>query len=178
MREAENARVFLLLLAARDLGEYLYAWGGETAEEGGFDCSGFVSEKLRLAARAYPLLYDGQRRTARGLFRYYYTHRGCREIREAGELRPGCIVFYRQPTAEIHHVAIHAMTVVDVALGGKVSPVGPVAFEAGGAGSKATSPRSALLSSAGVRLTATDYHGRGVEWVAVDPFTLLRGGAG
>ena len=38
-----NARVFLLMMAARMVGDYLYSWGGEEAAEGGFDCSGFAS---------------------------------------------------------------------------------------------------------------------------------------
>lgn len=41
-----DARVFLLLMAGRMVGDYLYSWGGEDAGEGGFDCSGFASSKL------------------------------------------------------------------------------------------------------------------------------------
>ncbi len=43
MSDHMDARVFLLLMAARMVGDYLYAWGGEEADEGGFDCSGFAS---------------------------------------------------------------------------------------------------------------------------------------
>jgi cell wall-associated NlpC family hydrolase len=41
MNDEINARVFLVLMAARMVGDYLYSWGGEEADEGGFDCSGF-----------------------------------------------------------------------------------------------------------------------------------------
>ena len=46
MSDHMNARVFLLLMAARMVGDYLYSWGGEETEEGGFDCSGFASVAL------------------------------------------------------------------------------------------------------------------------------------
>jgi hypothetical protein len=36
-----------------------------------------------------------------------------------------------------------------------------------------TTPRAALLKSAGIRVTASDDHGEGVEWVAKDPFVLI-----
>ncbi|MCP4151909.1 MAG: hypothetical protein GY757_29475 [bacterium] len=51
--------------------------------------------------------------------------------------------------------------------------VGPIAFEASGGGSGTISPRIALLRSAGIRLTATNFHGENVDWVAKDPFELL-----
>lgn len=52
MNDEMNARVFLLLMAARMVGDYLYSWGGEEAREGGFDCSGFASIALMQTARA------------------------------------------------------------------------------------------------------------------------------
>jgi hypothetical protein len=172
-----DARVFLLLMAARMVGDYLYAWGGEEAGEGGFDCSGFASVALMQTARAWPEIYDGGRTTAAGLYQYY-DNKGCRDIRQIENLKPGTLVFYRKPSQRIHHVAIHATTVPLIKLAGGSHDrlpveVGPVAFESGGSGSAATTPRAALLASAGVRLTASDQHGRGVEWVAKDPFTLL-----
>jgi len=88
-------------------------------------------------------------------------------------LKPACLVFYRVPGKPFHHVAIHATTVPPLKLKSGVLEVGPVGFESGGSGSDVTSPRAALLASAGVRLTASDYHGKGVEWVAKDPFVLL-----
>jgi len=71
-------------------------------------------------------------------------------------LKPGCLVFYRRPGKRIHHIAIHAADVPPLIQkpGQAPAPVGPVAFEAGGGGSKTTSPQEALRSSAGVRLTA------------------------
>jgi len=39
-------------MAARMVGDYLYSWGGEEAEEGGFDCSGLLSIALMQAATA------------------------------------------------------------------------------------------------------------------------------
>ena len=65
MNDEINARVFFLLMAARMVGDYLYSWGGEEADEGGFDCSGFVSIALMQTARSWPELYTGGRSTAR-----------------------------------------------------------------------------------------------------------------
>lgn len=177
MVDHADARVFLILMAARMVGDYLYAWGGEEAEEGGFDCSGFASVALLQTARAWPKIYRGRRTTADGLYRYYDEKR-CPDIREIKELKPGVLVFYRKHGRPFHHVAIHATTVPHIKLqtiAGDLGSmeVGPVAFESGGSGSAAKNPRAALVASAGVRLTASDYHGENVEWVGKDPFLLL-----
>jgi hypothetical protein len=166
-----DARVFLLMMAARMVGDYLYSWGGEEVDEGGFDCSGFVSIALMQAARAWPKLYSGGRNTAQGLYDYYHQ-RGCIDITDVAHLKPGCLLFYRKPGKSFHHVAIHAATVPDLHINGRTMEVGPIAFESGGGGSNTTSPRTALLASAAVRITASDWHGAGVEWVAVDPFLI------
>jgi len=68
MNDEINARVFLLLMAARMAGDYLYSWGGEEVDEGGFDCSGFASIALMQAARTWPKLYNGGRATAQGIY--------------------------------------------------------------------------------------------------------------
>ncbi len=167
-----DARVFLLLMSARLVGDHLYAWGGEASAEGGYDCSGFASVVLDQTARAWPGLYGGGRTTAAGLYSYFNRH-GCPDLTDTDDLAPGCLVFYRRPGRRIHHVAIHAALVPDVKLDGGRREVGPIAFESGGSGSAATSPRAALRASAGIRLSASDYHGAGVEWVAKDPFHLL-----
>ncbi len=172
MSDSMEARVFLLLMAARMVGDYLYSWGGEEADEGGFDCSGFASVALIQTGRAWPSVYSAGRTTAQGLYDHF-DGKGCPDITLVEELIPGCLVFYRKPGKRIHHVAIHATSVPPLRRGGTTLPVGPIAFEAGGGGSKTTSPREALCSSAGVRLTASDQHGHGVEWVAKDPFVLL-----
>jgi len=163
--EPEDCRALLCLFGARMAGHFLYSWGGESSEEGGYDCSGMISTVLAQTCRFWPALYDGQRRTAQGL-RDYFIARGCTELKgDPEQLRPGCLVFYARPGHAIHHVALHLCT---VPLG-----VGPVALEAGGGGSRTTSPREALLASAGVRLTASDQHGQGVTWTAVDPIEVL-----
>ena len=172
MSHAMDARVFLLLMSARMVGDDLYSWGGEEVEEGGFDCSGFASVALMQTARAWPSVYSEGRTTAQGLYNHF-DGKGCPDIDQVEALLPGCLVFYRRPGEKTHHVAIHATVVPPLTKGGKTLPVGPVAFEAGGGGSKTTSPQAALRSSAGVRLTASDQHGHGVEWVAKDPFVLL-----
>jgi hypothetical protein len=176
MNDEMNARVFLLLMAARMVGDYLYSWGGEEAREGGFDCSGFASIALMQTARAWPKLYTGERSTAQGIYTYYHK-RGCPDIDKLKDLKPGCLMFYRRPGKRIHHIAIHATDVPPLIQrkGQTPAPVGPVAFEAGGGGGKTTSPRAALRSSAGVRLTASNFHGQGVLWIAKDPFLLLSG---
>jgi hypothetical protein len=171
MSTIDDARVFLVLMAARLVGDYVYAWGGDAPEEGGFDCSGFVCRALTQTARAWPELYDGERRTAAGLYGWY-DEQGCPDFEDAGALRPGCLLFYRRPGRRIHHVALHAVTVPPVLLGERARPAGPIAFEAGGAGSGAVTPRAALERAAGIRLRASDHH-PGAEWVAKDPFRLL-----
>jgi cell wall-associated NlpC family hydrolase len=176
MAEDLDARVFLVLMAGRMVGDYLYSWGGEEADEGGFDCSGFVSVALMQAARAWPKLYDGGRSTAQGLYDYYdRPPRRCPDITDIELLKPGCLVFYRKPGAKMHHVAIHAVNVPNMRLHDRTMEVGPVAFESGGGGGRTDSLRAALCSAAGVRLTASDRHGEGVEWVAKDPFLHMTG---
>jgi len=76
MEEQINARVILLMMAGRIVGDYVYSWGGEEVGEGSFDCSGFDSVVLMQTARAWPTLYDGGRTTARGLYQYYHK-KGC-----------------------------------------------------------------------------------------------------
>ncbi len=173
MTTAADARSLAVVLASRMVGN-LYSWGGESLQEGGFDCSGFVGEVLTQTAAAWPQLYDGRRRTARGLYLHFKEH-GVPDITRVGDLLPGAVVFYRRPGKPIHHVAFHVATVPAVRLEDGANEVGPLAFEAGGSGSKATTPRAALLASAGVRMSASDYHGQGVEWVGKDPFSLIAG---
>jgi len=172
--DAIDARAALLLFASRLSGDYLYGWGAESPAEGGYDCSGLVHEVLCQTARHWPELYDGQRRPARGLHDYY-VDRGVSELHQVDELLPGCVVFYRRPGRSIHHVALHLVTLPALTLERAHQPVevGPVALESGGGGSSTTSPRAALLRSAGVRLTASDAHGAGEEWMAVDPVVVL-----
>ncbi len=117
-------------------------------------------------------LHDGGRSTAAGIYRDYHRN-GCPDIERTRDLKPGCLVLYRRPGKRIHHVAIHATRVPDTALDAGSVKVGPVALEPGGGGSRTTSPRAAPRRSAGVRLTASDYQGTGVGWVAKDPFPLL-----
>ena len=179
MASVTDARVFLIMMGARKVGSALYAWGGETEVEGGYDCSGFVSHILTETNRAWPGLYAGGRQTAKGIYRHY-DKLGCPDIRRVDDLKPGCVVFYfnrdKTPAQSATHVALHVANVPDmhIAHGNSVftADVGPIAFEAGGAGSKATSPRAALKKSATIRVTATDTHG-GQAWVAKDPFSYL-----
>jgi hypothetical protein len=180
MTTVTDARVFLVMMGARKVGNALYAWGGETEVEGGYDCSGFVSHILTETNRAWPGLYTGGRQTAKGIYRHY-EKLGCPDITKVKDLKPGCIVVYfnrgKTPAKSATHVALHVATVPDmhIAHGNSVftADVGPVAFEAGGAGSRATSPRTALKKSATIRVTATDTHG-GQAWVAKDPFFHLQ----
>lgn len=176
-----DARAFLILMGARKVGNYLYAWGGDAGEEPGLDCSGFVTSVLTEANRAWPGLYTGGRTTAAALYRWF-DERGLPDIEATSDLTPGCIVFYHRGAdarESIHHVALHVTNVPDMRLKQGLGnsflamPVGPIAFEAGGSGSAAINPRAALVQSATVRITASDEHGRGVTWVAKDPFVLL-----
>ncbi len=169
----EDARVALCLLAQREVGSSLYWWGGDGIsgkKELGRDCSGLVCTILADLALAYPMLYDGGRRTAQGIYDYY-DGRGVPDVTALDDLRPGTLVFFRQPGKRFHHIKVHLAIVPDVHLDG-VFPFGPIAVDAGGAGSDAVSPRRALERAAQVRFSASDRHGTS-EWVGKDPFALL-----
>jgi hypothetical protein len=169
-----DARVALCVLAARESGDHLYIWGGDSADEGGFDCSGFVCDLLMRANRLIPGIYYGGRTTAHTLHEYYDALR-VPDVDDVDELQPGSILFYRRRgEGRYFHTALHICNLDEFGLiNGDTAPIGPIAIESGGAGSFATSPREALKVSAGVRMTASDIHGKGVAWVAKDPFSLL-----
>lgn len=172
MREVD-ARVAFCVRTSRELGDHLYIWGGDSADEGGMDCSGFASRRMMWADKLWPGIYTGGRTTAAGLYRHY-DDREVPDITDVEDLVPGVLVFYhRYPSSRIYHVAVHICSVDGKHLdSGRFASVGPIAIESGGAGSGSTTPRAALLASAGVRLTASDHHGRGL-WVAKDPFSLV-----
>lgn len=179
MDRITDARVFLIMMGARKIGNALYAWGGETEAEGGYDCSGFVSHILSETNRAWPGIYTAGRQTAKGIYRHF-DKLGCPDIDKLSELTPGCVVFYynRDKTPRsATHVALHVTNVPDMHImhgeSAFTADVGPVAFEAGGSGSAAKTPRAALRKSATVRVTATDTHA-GQAWVAKDPFVHLQ----
>lgn len=157
-----DARMFFAAKLQSRLGE-LYVWGGDDESEGGFDCSGLVSAALTDVAKLWPAVFDGGRRTASGLHAYY-RQRGCPGLATVGELRPGCLVFYRVPGQPIHHVAAHLLRLPDGT---------PMGIEAGGGGSSSATLAGALRRSGSVRWTDSHYHGDGVTWVALDPFGLL-----
>ena len=169
------------VLAARESGDHLYIWGGDRADEGGFDCSGYVCDLLMRANRLWPGIYNGGRTTAHGIHQYF-DELGTPDVDDIDELKPGALMFYRRIATgaitrgepRIFHTALHVCTLDEYNLSnGDTAPIGPIAIESGGAGSFATSPREALRVSAGVRMTASDVHGRGVEWVSKDPFAHL-----
>ena len=168
-----DARVAFCVRTSRELGDHLYIWGGDSEGEGGMDCSGFASTRMMWADKLWPGIYTGGRTTAAGLYRHY-DGKGVPDIKRVDHLVPGALVFYRRyPSSKIYHVAIHICTVDGKHLdAGPFVEVGPMAIESGGSGSGSTTPRAALIASAGVRFTASDYHGRGL-WVAKDPFSLL-----
>jgi hypothetical protein len=167
-----DARVALCVLAARESGDHLYIWGGESSDESGFDCSGFVCDLLMRANHLWPGIYTGRRTTAHGLYEHYND---ASDIDKLEDLAPGSIMFYRRDIeSRIFHVALHICDLDKFTLiSGRTVPIGPIAIESGGAGSQSTTPREALRASAGVRMTASDSHGRGIKWVAKDPFSLL-----
>jgi len=168
-----NARVFFLLVATRVVADDRYAVSGEGQDERGSDGNGFALTALAHTARAWPTLYDGDRRSAHDLY-WYYEERGCPDITDARRLTPGCLVFFRTPAdaGTFRHIAIHATTVPMVSLHGEMIEIGPLGFEAGPNGTDTDSPRRAWLQSAGIRLTATGPHSN-TEFVAKDPFVLL-----
>lgn len=179
MDKITDARVFLIMMAARKVGHALYAWGGEAETEGGYDCSGFVSHILTETNRAWPGIYTGGRLTAKNIYRHF-DKLGCPDIKKVSDLKPGCVVFYhhrdKTPRSSTH-VALHVTNVPDMHIlhgnSAFTADVGPVAIEAGGSGSEARTPRAALRRSATIRVTATDVHGAEQVWVAKDPFFYL-----
>lgn len=69
-----------------------YVWGGESKEEGGFDCSGFLYNVLRGSG------YDVPRDTAQGYYKRYCLNR-CED-------KSGALLFFGKSVTNITHVAI------------------------------------------------------------------------
>ena len=123
-----------------------YDWGGEDPQ--GFDCSGLAQEFLRSVGMDPP----GDQ-GAQGLYRAIKAH----QIFETPH--SGCLLFYGSDVTNITHVAI-AWT-------------DELMIEAGGGGSRTTTPAAAHSVSAFVRLRPID---RRKDLVAVcDPFQASNG---
>lgn len=69
-----------------------YVWGGESKEEGGFDCSGYLYNVLRGSG------YDVPRDTAQGYYKRYCLNR-CED-------KSGALLFFGKSINNITHVAI------------------------------------------------------------------------
>jgi cell wall-associated NlpC family hydrolase len=69
-------------------------WGGNGAQDGGFDCSGLTTATYRAAGITLP-------RTAHTQF-----HAGP-HVPDGQPLLPGDLVFYGNPTTKIHHVGLY-----------------------------------------------------------------------
>ena len=69
-----------------------YVWGGESMNEGGFDCSGFVYNALRDSG------YNVPRDTAQGYYKRYCLNR-CDD-------KEGVLLFFGKSITNITHVAI------------------------------------------------------------------------
>jgi len=136
-----------------------YRWGGETLEEGGFDCSGLVCWDFDVLARlGWSMFADVGRRTAHGL-RDHFQDR----FVSASELKPGALTFFENSAGRVYHVKIFLAQL----------PSGyRVAIDAGGGGSKTDSFEAAIEQGAFVRLSNAVTHGRG-RFSAVDPFAFL-----
>ena len=166
MTRRDNARAYGILVAdqMRAYGS-VYRWGGQDLQDG-LDCSGFVVEWLREVMEKFPEIYDGQDRSAAGLYDYF---RGEQEFGILGDVRkvmnvtPASLILYLTRRSVIYHVALHICSLPDDT---------NIAIEAGGAGSDATSDAAALARSAGVRFTDSFKHGS-ASWVALDPFLLV-----
>jgi hypothetical protein len=158
----DDARAFAIMRATRLLGEP-YIWGGDDVDEGGFDCSGLVHEVMNLTARHWDGLEIG-RVSARNVYAHYTAH-GLPQITDPVDLKPGCLVFFARPRGRIFHVKMHIAS----------GPFGRLAIDAGGAGSNAVDLEQALRSAASVRMSSSIHHA-GAQWVAVDPFELIKEG--
>jgi cell wall-associated NlpC family hydrolase len=71
-----------------------YVWGGESMEEGGMDCSGFVYNALRDAG------HNVGRTTAQG-----YRSQGT--VVSKAEMQPGDLIFYGKNTNDASHIGIY-----------------------------------------------------------------------
>jgi cell wall-associated NlpC family hydrolase len=71
-----------------------YVWGGNGAQDGGFDCSGLTTAAYAAAGITLP-------RTAHTQF-----HAGPR-VPDGQPLLPGDLVFYGNPNTKIHHVGLY-----------------------------------------------------------------------
>ncbi len=161
----ENARAYGILVADQIRAKgVIYKWGGQDIMDG-LDCSGFVVEWLRKIAEKFPEIYDGEDRSAAGLYNYYLQDADGRSpgTRVPKFVEPGFLIVYHGHNSKIYHVAIHICSLPDGT---------NIAIESGGAGSGATSDAAALARSAGIRFTDSFKHGS-ASWVAVDPFLLV-----
>jgi cell wall-associated NlpC family hydrolase len=70
-----------------------YVWGGESMDEGGMDCSGFVYNALKDAG------YDVGRTTAQG-------YRGYGNSVSKSDMQPGDLIFYGK-NGEASHIGIY-----------------------------------------------------------------------
>lgn len=71
-----------------------YVWGGESLEEGGFDCSGYVYRVLNNIG------VSGSRTTAQGYFNRYANNV------TNGDKSAGTLLFFGKSTNKITHIAI------------------------------------------------------------------------
>lgn len=71
-----------------------YVWGGESDEEGGFDCSGLMQAAYAQAGVELPRVANDQ-----------YATTNVHPKKSA--LRPGDLVFYGQTERSIHHVGLY-----------------------------------------------------------------------
>ena len=89
----ENTKGDIAKVAQKYLGTP-YVWGGESMDEGGMDCSGFVYNALKDAG------YDVGRTTAQG-----YRSQGT--VVSKSEMQPGDLVFFGKDTNNASHIAIY-----------------------------------------------------------------------
>lgn len=94
-----------------------YVWGGNGAQDGGFDCSGLTTAAYRAAGITLP-------RTAHTQF-----HAGP-PVPAGQPLLPGDLVFYGNPTTKIHHVGLYigGGLMIDAPDGGQKVKVKPYRY--------------------------------------------------
>ena len=105
-----GVRARVVRAAARQIG-WPYLWGGESREEGGFDCSGLVDYAYAAAGRPLP-----GRPTAALLWQM-----GVPVARH--DLKPGDLVFLGARTGRPYHVAIYAGSGMVIVASGRGRPI-------------------------------------------------------
>jgi NlpC/P60 family protein len=106
----KGVRAAIVSAAANQIG-WPYVWGGESREEGGFDCSGLVDYAFSAAGHPFP-----GRPTAAVLWQMGVPIK-------KHQLRPGDLAFLGAPSGQPYHVALYAGHGMVIVASGRGRPI-------------------------------------------------------